>query len=146
MQLEDDRQIYAIKGAAPNRDRSMVSIAQHPAHGVPEDDGKVGGGVQRAGHEACRRQRHGALTAERQQFLRHVDGRRVGVAPGGLGKLVARVDPGVERLAHRPRSECGIVLALAHLDADLFGADRRRAALRQRLEGRAAGGVGIALT
>jgi hypothetical protein len=41
---------------------------------------------------------------------------------------VARVDPGVERLAHLPGAERGVVLALANLDADLFRADRRRAA------------------
>ena len=96
-----------------------------------------------AGDEARGRQRHGGLTAQRQQFLRHIDRGRIGVAPGGLAQLVAWVDPSIERLAHLPRAQGRVVLALAHLDADLFGADRGRAAIGQRLEGGAARGVGI---
>jgi NAD(P)-dependent dehydrogenase (short-subunit alcohol dehydrogenase family) len=56
---------------------------------------------------------------------------------------VARVDPDVERLAHLPGAQGGIVLALAHLDADLFRADRWCAAAGQRLEGGTASAVGI---
>ena len=129
--------------AADARGRGLVGVAQHAAHGVPEDDREVRGGVQRAGDEAGGRQRHGGLAAQGQQFLRHVHRRRIGIAAGGLGQLVARVDPRIERLAHLPGAQRGVVLALAHLDADLFGADRGRAAVRQRLEGGAAGGVGI---
>ena len=56
---------------------------------------------------------------------------------------MARVDPRVESFAHLTGAKGGIVVALAHLDANLLGADRGRVAGRQRLEGRAAGGVGI---
>src|SRR5690606_22377887 len=99
--------------------------------------------VQRAGDEARRRKRQRGFAAQRQQLLRHVHGRGVGIASGWFRELVPRVDPCIERLAHLPGAERGILVALAPLDTDLFGADRRRGPLRQRLEGRAAGDVWI---
>ena len=40
-------------------------------------------------------------------------------------------------------AQARVIVAVAHLDVDLFGADRRCAAARQRVEGGAAGGIGI---
>lgn len=86
------------------------------------------------------------MAAQNQELARHLGAGGVGIAPRRLRQLVLRIDAGIERLAHVPRADRRIVVAVASFDANLLGADVAAAACGQGLEGRAArlvGGRGV---